>query len=441
MRVIIGLVTLLLNYTMMFFMFERRFGRLVSYGVPVLYTIVFYLFIFFTGLQQSGIKYTGLLHIIVIIFVLKGQFFQKIFAFLLQLLIVAAFMIIAAAIASAVMQNDNNHYHLIFLLITLVLYGAYAVFLRFAGRRILIKMFVEARNKEWAFYSLTVFISYYMLVKYQGKALAGSDYMVLLFYILWNVIILCYAVITTHEKSKQKYEAEHAREIITSGKEHYQKMNEMYDDLRIMRHDYKYHMDVISELIKTGNEDKIDQYLTLLKDDLSKKEFPVFCSNSVLNALIASYAERFARLDAKYVVKIALPDKSIPNYEMCIVLGNLLQNAMEACSRLAANRIIELTINMKGAHLVTMVKNNFDGAIAHASPDAQQAGAAEKGGQNSSLNGSQNGSLPASTKPGGGFGLRSVQAIASRYDGELIAEWDESTFTVYVMVKLPENPS
>jgi len=43
---------------------------------------------------------------------------------------------------------------------------------------------------------------------------------------------------------------------------------------------------------------------------------------------------------------------------------------------------------------------------------------------------------PVRGKQDGGVGLRSVQAVASRYDGKLIVEWDNETFTPYVLMRL-----
>jgi sensor histidine kinase regulating citrate/malate metabolism len=52
----------------------------------------------------------------------------------------------------------------------------------------------------------------------------------------------------------------------------------------------------------------------------------------VINSLAADYALRCVEMEIKLDVSINIPkDFSVPNYEMCIVLGNLLENAVEAC--------------------------------------------------------------------------------------------------------------
>ena len=97
---------------------------------------------------------------------------------------------------------------------------------------------------------------------------------------------------------------------------------------------------------------------------------------------------------------------------MCIVLGNLLENAVEATTKLNNDRGIGLKINTQNDHLAVIVKNSFKEPI------------------------TGNGDFPVSSKKNGGLGLRSVQAVATRYGGDLMTEWEGRTFTAYVLLKL-----
>jgi sensor histidine kinase regulating citrate/malate metabolism len=189
-------------------------------------------------------------------------------------------------------------------------------------------------------------------------------------------------------------------------------MNKFHDTLRILRHDYKYHLDTIGELLSSGNKEETEKYLSEIKTQFANKELPVFCSNSVLNALLAGYAERCANVDISFSAKISLPDRiTVPNYEMCIVLGNLLENAVEACNRQDGIRKIVVVVNTQGANLAIMVKNSYSGEV------------------------TQDSDRLVSKKKDGGLGLRSVQAVASRHNGELMTEWDDKIFSAYVLMQ------
>jgi sensor histidine kinase regulating citrate/malate metabolism len=180
-----------------------------------------------------------------------------------------------------------------------------------------------------------------------------------------------------------------------------------------MRHDYKFHMNALGKLLSAGNIDGIKQYLNSLEAQVYETEAQFYCSNSIINALLSHYAERYSELDASFTVKLAMPETlSIPGYELCIVLGNLLENALEACAKKEDERCVELSVKTQGSQLAIMVRNSFNGEV-----DIKNK-------------------RPVSAKKGGGLGLQSVRALLDRYRGHILFEWDEDKFTVYVMLNL-----
>lgn len=187
----------------------------------------------------------------------------------------------------------------------------------------------------------------------------------------------------------------------------------MYDKLRIMRHDYKHHLNAARKMLSNGNVDEANQYLNVAENKLSESEMRSYCENTVVNALVASFDERCTRLNIKFSVDISiLNTDKVPNYELCIIIGNLLENAVEACEKMEHGRVIELAAQNMPEQLLLMVKNNFDGTIFH-----------DEG-------------TPVSGKANGGFGLRSVREVISRYGDDFYTEWDDATFTAYAAVRL-----
>jgi sensor histidine kinase regulating citrate/malate metabolism len=101
----------------------------------------------------------------------------------------------------------------------------------------------------------------------------------------------------------------------------------------------------------------------------------------------------------------------ISDYELCIVFGNLLENAFDACMKIEEKRNIELSVQTQGSQFGVMVSNSFNGAV------------------------KVKNKMPVSIKEGGGFGLQSVQALAARYGGHTLFEWNNDTFIAYVMLQ------
>jgi len=209
----------------------------------------------------------------------------------------------------------------------------------------------------------------------------------------------------------RKAEAEFARGIVSAERTHYQKMAEMHETLGILRHDFKYHLRVIDELLQAGDTEKLGLYLLEVKNQMPESELHYYCADSVVNALLASYAKNCENLNIKYNAKIALPSQlAVPRYDICIILGNLLENALEACRKLGSGGEIDLAVKANGPNLAIWVKNSYDGVIS------------EKNGE------------ITSTKKDGGFGLRSVKTVVERYNGHISIERTGNVFAIYVMV-------
>ncbi len=213
--------------------------------------------------------------------------------------------------------------------------------------------------------------------------------------------------------SKERYEADFARGIVATGRDHYHKMDEMYSRLRILRHDYKYHLNATRKMLQAGDSQGADEYLTDIEQKISGYELQNFCNNHVINALVADYAERCEKQNIQFDVSLNIPESlSVPNYDLCIILGNLLENAVHACEKLEQNRSIKLETKSIQNQLLFMVKNSFDGKIFY------------KDG------------MPLSKKENGGFGLCSVKEVIDGHGGDLTFSWDKDSFTAFVAVKL-----
>jgi sensor histidine kinase YesM len=368
----------------------------------------------FTGVLRNELlsSLSGLFFMPIILGMFIKTFFQKLFAAFLTYQATA--ILSSLSIALLELADADSRTPLLLAVISILLLSGYLAFALKFGRRIFQRLFAGGDSLEWALYSLGSIFSFVVIIVMRHTLGSGWVYILLLFLTMWSLIMLCYAIINTHEKTKQKIDAEFAISLVSSGREHYQKMNDMYDKLRILRHDYKYHINAARAMLKSGDAGGADDYLTDVGDKLSKNEMHKYCSNAILNALIESYAERCAVMDIRFDVSLALPEElNIPDYDMCVVIGNLLENAVEACAGLAEGRTIELSAKLTPMQLLIMVKNSFSGNV--------------KTGENGAI---------LSDKTNGGLGTISVKEIIARHEGDFLTEWNNETFLAYVAIKL-----
>jgi len=201
--------------------------------------------------------------------------------------------------------------------------------------------------------------------------------------------------------NRHKAESEFARRILSAEQAHYQKISEMYETLSVLRHDFKYYLNKIDELLQTDDIEKTKLYLTEIRKKIPESGLHYYCTDHSINSLLTSYTKNFKEFNIEYDVEITLPQTpSMPRYDICIILCNLLENALEACKKLENGRKIDLTIKTDGQRMAIRVKNSFNGI-------------AKKN-----------------------VNLATVKAIAQRYGGHISTEKTENVFTIYVMVNV-----
>ncbi len=371
------------------------------------------------GVNGFLLNFSGMFFLPVVLWLFQGQTFQKVFAFFMQYQFTALLISLADAMAGLSVGYESPCAPTVMFALVLLFLGAYlAVVLRF-GRRLFERLFINGRRGEWAVYSFGAVFSFVCVLGVRWLAIDARFYIGLVLFVLWSFGVLCFAIVNTHEKTKHKYEAEFAARMISNASGHYQQIDELNRQIHILRHDMKYHLTVLGELLAEDNREELTRYLGEITEQLEKVEPRVYCGNQVLNALLASYAERCDALGIRYDVAVSLPDTlPLPNYELCIVLGNLLENAVEACGELESGRQIELAIQHAGKQLIIKAANSY------------------KGDRRFDESGDDANALPLSTKKDGGLGLRSVKAVAEKHCGELMIQCDKETFTAYVTAAL-----
>ena len=360
-----------------------------------------------------------LLYLPLMILVFNELLFQKTFAFFMLMTIVTFFRLFAIILASLFIPYGENTYYLMLLIITFALYGLYILFVLKFFKNLLKKVFVYGHTGEWILYSLSAAASW-LIMEYVYSLFAFNVVLSLaiMLFVLWSFIILCFAIINAHEKTRQKYEADFSRDIIATGRDYYQRMNEQFDALRRMKHDYKFHLKSALDMLVSGDLEKSEEYLSGLHEQFENRELPNFCSNVVINSLVSDYARKCKELNIKFDVIISIPpDFTVPNYEMCIVLGNLLENAVEACLKLEPladnNRQIKLVLKPRGEHLVLMIRNTFDGEVVL----------------------DEDKFVSTKMDDNGGIGLDSVMAVVDRFGEMFHINYDNRFFSVFVLWK------
>lgn len=197
---------------------------------------------------------------------------------------------------------------------------------------------------------------------------------------------------------------------------HIAKVEQLYADIRGLKHDMRGHIAGIGRLLGQGAYEEAQDYAGKLTEAVERIE-PLFqTGNPVTDIVISEYGKLAADRGVRFLCDFVFPKQAgIDAFDICIILQNVLDNAFEGCSSLGDAAWVEIAAGRHKNGYVIKVKNSFQGVLRR----------------------NQDG-LPASTKGDTGIhglGLRNVRRVAERYFGAIEAEWTEGVFTLTVLLQ------
>lgn len=165
---------------------------------------------------------------------------------------------------------------------------------------------------------------------------------------LLNVInYLLLENISRQEQAMQKMKEMETQ--ITFQKEKYQQLGTAYKTNRRLIHDTKKHYFTIQEYIKQEKYALLTEYMKNAIDDIEHSYISVNSGNLVIDAFVSNFENISKNNGIMMNTNIHLDTKRIPitDYELCIILGNILDNSYNACIQNAGEQNkINLTISI-----------------------------------------------------------------------------------------------
>lgn len=198
---------------------------------------------------------------------------------------------------------------------------------------------------------------------------------------------------------------------------HLEEVQNMYRQTRGWRHDLKSHVQTMKAHLYLKEYDKLEAYLNELDVDLEAVDSIVKTGNTAIDAVLNS---KLSLARSKHIcveAKAVVPEKlQVSEVDLSIILGNLMDNAMEACLRMEdeKERFLRVYVDVLKGQLYIYVMNSMKG-----SP--------RKAGQ-----------IYQTTKDsrGHGFGLMRMDRVVDKYHGYLDRQDEEGVFATEVLLPL-----
>lgn len=278
----------------------------------------------------------------------------------------------------------------------------------------------SAEDRVWLFscsYPLgcIAMISVFMPMNAYNSILPCGVIMQILLLVMIAAIyhVVCFSIRISYEYGEMKGKLRNVTYTLDKQKEYYAGIVRYMDEAKILRHDMRFHITTLQVLVAEGNVTAAAEYLNHLNRLFDQSRIVQICENTIVNAIVSAQVEnaRAERIAMRASVSVA-DDLGIDDLDLCVVFGNCIENAIEACQKLPAGqeRYIALNSVVCGEQFLLMIQNPYCGARVTGNGD------------------------PKSGKPAGGLGLKSVRAVVERYGGEFTIDAADGKFTVCIMM-------
>lgn len=245
---------------------------------------------------------------------------------------------------------------------------------------------------------------------------------------MWTIlsVVLMMSILVFHmnrqyeaEKELAKLKSEQAKLL----ERDYLTLNHAYTINAKLFHDFHNHIGVLRQLLSHQKLEAAIKYLDELQAPVQEMADTVWTGDETVDYLINSKAAAARQSGIAYKVQVEFPrHTNLQSADLCAVLGNLLDNAIEAAKQVPKQeeRFVQLTIRRIHQMLVIKVENSYDTA------PVEQDGALKTSKDETGLH---------------GWGIKSAQAAADKYDGMIQTSYTSHLFQAVATLSFQSVPT
>ena len=197
----------------------------------------------------------------------------------------------------------------------------------------------------------------------------------------------------------------------------YKMLAEQYRQSERLRHDMKNHIIALSALSQNKEWEKIDDYLRNMGDIVLDAVGDI-TGNKAVDALLYQKRKRAEEENIKWECDVQMPkERCINEFDLCVLFGNILDNALNACGRMQGceDRFINIQAKTVKKCFLLEVKNSMDRAEKYTDGFTNKGDSQEHG-----------------------IGLLNVGDVVNRYNGAVHKEAEEGIFVISILMPFPD---
>ena len=201
----------------------------------------------------------------------------------------------------------------------------------------------------------------------------------------------------------------------------YENLQHRISEAQQAKHDVRHHVHLIRDYLRSGKLQELEAYLENYDQSLPDSQALVFCKHPATNTLLSYVSQQAKKIGVQMDVFVQLPETiSLPETVLSVILGNLLENALDACRDIPSG---EKKITVRGKHgmdaVYFEVSNPYSGELRK----------------------NKSGEYLSTKAKGHGIGLHSVSGLVQARGGMMEVSADNGIFQVSILLPEKKNPS
>lgn len=188
---------------------------------------------------------------------------------------------------------------------------------------------------------------------------------------------------------------------------YYHELKDHVELTRKFRHDFKHHMVSIQNYINNDDKEGLQKYCYSISERQTHSVIP-YTGNAAIDGVLYHYQSIANEHGITLTYSGTVKNHSMEDIDLCVLLGNALDNAVTGCLTIEKNRTISVVAESEEHVLSILVTNTFDGVINKTADIIMSRKADNRTG----------------------VGLKSMAEICNRHGGSMDIAYDDNTFTV-----------
>lgn len=295
------------------------------------------------------------------------------------------------------------------------------IFLDITRKKVLNSHAPQLWRVIWLLPALTSFVVLLFTWDVNIISVNGLSFLLARICLLIMVFIVYHMLISSLESIRLQGEAEerarNQEQIMAMQRAQYSMLRKQIEETRLARHDLRQHLNVIQRFLDNGDQASLADYIAKYGQKLSALTPRTYCSNYAVDAVVRHYSEQAMEKGILFDSHLSLPaDLWIHEPDICILFGNLLENALESCAGQAGeSAFVRVHARVAGERAISITVDNTC-----LTPPVMK-----------------NGSFVSTKHSGQGTGTMSIRNIAAQYNGIADFKYEDQVFYASVFL----NPS